>query len=95
MIKYALTRLARQHSYKNANLHVGHYRLLQTDPILNKISKKYKSVKQKKEKPLPDTVLLLLGLSKVINTENINEDENDEEENEFILYMPEFDIDIF
>ena len=52
-VKHALNHHARQHSYLAANQDIGHYRLMQTDPNLNEISKSYK----------PNCVKKLKGLS--------------------------------
>ena len=59
-IMQAINHHSRQHSYKAINNDVGHYRLLQTDPVLNDISKKHKGAKKKTSKPLHEGTRNLL-----------------------------------
>ena len=89
----AIKHHSRQHSYQSVNIDVGYYRLQQTDPLLNDKSRKYKAKPRKKGKCLPEAVLKPLESSlppcnamdsnlSECNDEDINEDE-------LILYLPE------
>ena len=90
-IKKAINHHSRQFSYEAMNKDVGRYRLLETDPKLNDISKKYKSNYHAKRKPIPKGVLDLL---KPHNPVSYIEEPAPLEEDDFLV-MPDIDIESF